>query len=147
MSGGGMGNADPRMQRNPTTASPFGGSLARPEPIDYEAPQPGQPYMGVGIQPMLQPMPQPSRVPYGAPAQQPYGMPMQEPYGMSGPIPIGAHHQKDVPAHTHGENGEIIQEFTGGLSSAIGISPQLQAQLEQDATYKPVPFTSLARTF
>jgi hypothetical protein len=80
MAGGGLGNVDPRQQRNPSTASPFGGSMttARPEPINYEAPQPGRPYMGVGIQP-----------------QQPYGMQPMQPYGM--PRPIGLQGQPMMP--------------------------------------------------
>ena len=108
MSGGGMGNVDPRVQRNPSTASPFGGSMAtaRPEPINYKESQLGQPYMGVGIQPMQ---------PYGQPTQMPYGQPSRiEPaYGMPKPM-----HGMAVPPHTHGENGEIqmggVQGHTEG---------------------------------
>lgn len=48
--GSSTGNAgDTRTQRNPATASPFG-DFKTMQPS--EAPQPGQPYMGVGVQPM-----------------------------------------------------------------------------------------------
>jgi hypothetical protein len=130
-----MGNVDPRQQRNPSTASPFGGSMttARPEPINYEAPQPGRPYMGVGIQP-----------------QQPYGMQPMQPYGI--PRPIGLQGQPMMPVrspvqqlapHTHGENGEIIQEpmplirDQGVDSKMAQYQAQYQAQLAHDNGLPP----------
>jgi hypothetical protein len=126
---GGIGNSDPRQQRNPSTASPFGGSMvtARPEPINYEAPQPGRPYMGVGIQPQQ---------PYGMQPMQPYGMPRPMPRPM-GP-PVG-----QLEPHTHGENGEIIQEAMpliqdqGVDSKMAQYQAQYQAQLAHDNGLPP----------
>ena len=133
MAGGGLGNVDPRQQRNPSTASPFGGSMvtARPEPINYEAPQPGRPYMGVGIQPM--PM-------------QPYGMQMPQPYGRPDkpmmPVQTMMH---GVEPHSHGPNGEITQTATPMGSGQLdgpyqGPIPMGGGQFEDRRPYQgPMP--------
>lgn len=128
MAGGGLGNVDPRQQRNPSTASPFGGSMvtARPEPINYEAPQPGRPYMGVGIQPMQ---------PYGQPTMTYEAAQMRQ---MQQDVKSPAEQAAIDAALAGGPGGAPVSwaddkkiGLSTGLMSAVGSAPTVQQPCPQ----------------
>ena len=111
MAGGGLGNVDPRQQRNPSVASPFGGSINRPMTQDIMSPSSFPPPESTTVMPSI----------YGRPMQQPYGFPMQQPYGrpqpqpyqvFPGPMqgPLRGMPQPVMP-HSHGESGEVVQNL------------------------------------
>lgn len=107
MAGGGLGNVDPRQQRNPSVASPFGGSINRATTHPQEPMMP-PPESTTVMPPMYG---RPMQQPYGFPMQQPYGQPQPQPYQVfPGPMqgPIRGMPQPVMP-HSHGESGEVVQ--------------------------------------
>jgi hypothetical protein len=122
MAGGGLGNVDPRQQRNPSVASPFGGSMNRPMTQDIMSPS------SFPQEPMMPPPESTTVMPpmYGRPMQQPYGFPMPQPYGRPQPQPYQVFPgpmqgpprgmPQPVMPHSHGENGEIVQNAARRLS-------------------------------
>ena len=124
MAGGGLGNVDPRQQRNPSVASPFGGSINKPMTHPQEPMMP-PPESTTVMPPMYG---RPMQQPYGFPMQQPYGQPQPQPYQVfPGPMqgPIRGMPQPVMP-HSHGESGEVVQnaQQAQNLSDTAQSAPQ-----------------------